>query len=203
MKDDKEPARNPKLKVMMAAICIAIVINSIIAAYAPTILGCAGVCDINGQNLVVTIFIKFGQLFPRVQAYRLIQEGRGFAYPWPALAFSYGIFWFEFLIGIVVTWPLIVIDSLQWGRTHDFTKPLKPTQDPRTVILAAIAAAALIVWGVVISSYFAADHRGSGTPSFSTNMLPAGAVPTLYLLLNLFFAVIIRTQIISRKTRAL
>jgi len=201
MQGDREPVRNPKLRVMMAAIITAIVINSIIAVYAPTMLACTERCDIGGQSLILSGLIKFGELFPRIQAYIEIQEKGGFVYPWPALALSYGIFWLEFLVGVVVTWPLIVIDSIEWGRTNDFSKPLRPTQDPRTVISAAIAVSALGVWSMSISPFFGTDHHGLRTPSFSTNMLPAFGIPILYMLSNFLFSVAIRTRITSRKTR--
>ena len=102
MRDNKQVPCNSKLKVLMPAVMIAVVVNAIISAYAPTILDCAQRYDPPPQNVLGQILIKIGSVVHRAQAYSHIQEARILIYSWLSLALLHGAIWSKYLVGIAI-----------------------------------------------------------------------------------------------------
>ena len=200
MSEVVKQTRNPKLKIMLLVAVIALVINAIVSAYAPTILACANSCEDAQRSFLSNWLIEFGLHFPRIQAYSRLQEIEHFSYPWPVLAWAYGFFWSEFFLGVAITWPIILLDTRRWVRETDFANLPKDTQNPGDVCLALMFAIAITLWTNAFDPIFLADQRVSRTPSFDTNLLPSLAVPGLYLMTSILFGLAIRMAIINVKT---
>src|SRR6202000_2374579 len=101
MKDSDKGVRNPRLKVMLLAACAASGVNVVVVMFAPMTCFCAANCDGVKPDGLVNWFVAIGLKLPRMETYSRLQEAGRFHYPWPALAFANGIFWSEFLVGIV------------------------------------------------------------------------------------------------------
>ncbi|HWT98418.1 MAG TPA: hypothetical protein VN229_12415 [Terriglobales bacterium] len=193
--------RNPKLKAFMLATLIAVVVNAVLVAYAPLLINCGATCDPAQQNGIAGYMIHIGLKFPRVVAYSHFQVASGFSYPWSALAFVYGILSFEYLIGIVITWTVIVLDSLEWSRTYDFAQMPKKSDATHRIIGAILIVLVLTVWGMALNPYFTADRHFSHRPAFSTNMAPAIEFPAVYAFSSMLFGLGLRLSVYYLRRR--
>src|SRR5437879_6518665 len=110
-------------------------LNLIVVVVAVSIAPCHGDCSTidAAYGAIIRLFIDFGLVFPRVAAYRLIQIAEGYSYPWPSLAFSYGVMWTSFLVQSAIIWPQIVLSNLRKAREADFSKPVKVSSNFYTI----------------------------------------------------------------------
>lgn len=185
----------------MLATLVAVVVNAILVAYTPLLVNCGVSCDPAQQGGIVGYLIHIGLKFPRVAAYSHFQLAHGFSYPWSALAFVYGILSLEYLIGVVITWTVIILDCREWSRTYDFTQELKNIDMTRRVIAAILIALILSLWVLVLDTQFTADHHLSHQPDFSTNMAPAIEFPAVYAFSSLLFGFGLRFSVYYMRRR--
>lgn len=193
--------RNPKLKAFMLATLVAVVLNAILVAYAPLLVNCGTNCDPAQQGGIVGYMIHIGLKFPRVAAYSHFQVARRFSYPWSALAFAYGILSLEYLIGILITWTVIVLDCCEWSRTYDFAQKLKNLDMTQRVTGAISIVLILNLWLLVLNTQFTADSHFSHQPNFNTSMASAIEFPAIYAFSSMLFGLLLRLSVYYLRRR--
>lgn len=185
------------MKTILWVFACYIVVNLFVVVLATGIEQCDTLCT--NHSAVVRFFIDVGLVFPRVAAYRNIQELSSYRYPWTSLAFSYGVLGLLFIVVSSVTWCCITMQTVRvWARTYDFSRQRRDTQNPATIRNVVIIVCLLIGWGTSFNTTFVDIHHSTGRIGFSIYGYPAIASPFLYLLSSFVLALVIRMYFIRK-----